>query len=216
MCVNSDCVTQIVPIAWFWNSISHTTLSWTALHYLFVWLFYMLISLPEMIFWVMFMAETKLENDLTEWLLNMWISYPALYGSWVFYAFGVIWPAVQLGTLSGINQPGYTNAAVHLALFLISWLFTGIVHVLGFPAVNRKFLRENGHEPGRLPAAKEAVAEEKAEEATEDAAAEATEDAAAEAEDTEEDAAEDAEDAAEDAADDADGEADDAFKTSDW
>jgi hypothetical protein len=52
MCVNSDCVTQIVPIAWFWNSFNHTTLGWTALTYFWIWFFYMLISIPELAFWI--------------------------------------------------------------------------------------------------------------------------------------------------------------------
>jgi len=52
MCVNSDCTVLIVPLAWFWNSLNHTTLSWTALTYFWVFLFNMLISLPEFIFWI--------------------------------------------------------------------------------------------------------------------------------------------------------------------
>lgn len=154
--------------------MGHTTLYLTAINYLMIFLFYMLISVPEMIFWVMFMAGVKLDNDLAEWLLNMWISYPGLYGGWVFYFLTWCLPAVQLGLLTttngGINQPGFTNAAVQLAMMMISWLFTGIVHTLGFPAVNRKFLRENGHEPSVLPGLS---AEEKNAAPTEEAAEEA-------------------------------------------
>jgi len=136
MCVNSDCKTKIVPIAWFWNSLNHTTLSWTALQYLWVWLFYMLISVPELIFWVMHMIG---EPALGTYLFYIWVQWPGLYGSWVLYFFTVLWPLIQLTAVTGINQPGYTNAAVQCAMFTITWLYTGIVHVLGYPYIIRMY-----------------------------------------------------------------------------
>lgn len=79
-------------------------------------------------------------------------------------------------------------------MFAVSWLFTGIVHALGFEAVNRKFLRENGHLPHTIPGAKSS--EEPAVESTEAAAAEESTEVAADTADDTEDAADEADDAA--------------------
>lgn len=141
MCINSDCVTTVVPIAWFWGSLSHTTLSWTALQYLWIWLFYMLISIPEMIFWVMHMVGSENNDNIGTYLLNIWVQWPGLYGGWILYFFTFLWPIIQMSSLTGTNQPGYANAAVQLVLCTITWLFTGIVHVLGFTHVNRMYER---------------------------------------------------------------------------
>lgn len=105
----------------------------------------------------------------------MWASYVGLYGSCVFYFFTVLFPAVQMASLSGINQPGFANAGVQLAMMMISWLFTGIVHILGYPFINRKFARW-GHLPHVLPGASvEEEASEDVANAADDAAAEAVE-----------------------------------------
>jgi len=201
MCVNSDCLVTLLPIGWFWGALSplDATLGWTALNYFWIFLFYMLISLPEMIFWIMSMAEVKWGH----WLFNMWVSYPGLYGSWIFYFFTFLWPIVQMGTLTNTSQPGYTNAAVQCVMGLIGWMFTGLVHVLGYEKLNRKYLREYGYTPNDLPT----IAEDKE---NQDAAEEkapvefiaAVVDAAEEPVD---------EDAVDDAVEDATDEADDAF-----
>jgi len=138
MCINSDCIVQTLPIAWFWNSLTHTTLSWTALQYLWVWLFYMLISVPEMIFWIMHMVGSP---EIGTYLFNIWVQWPGLYGGWILYFFTFLWPLIQLTALTGINQPGYTNAAVSLVMFTMAWLYTGIVHVLGYTYVQRMYER---------------------------------------------------------------------------
>jgi len=131
----------------------------------------------------------------------MWASYPGLYGSWIFYMFTVLFPLIQLTALSGINQPGYSNAAAMLAVGMITWLYTGIVHVLGFPFVNRKFARW-GHFPSVLPGASvEEDASEALANAADDAAAETVE-AVDEAEESFDAATDAAEDAVEDAGED--------------
>jgi len=126
----------------------------------------------------------------------MWASYPGLYGSWVFYFFTVLFPIIQLTALTTINQPGYTNAAVQLTMMLMTWLFTGIVHVLGYPYVNRKFARW-GHLPHVLPGAS---VEEAAEEVAEVVDVEEIE-AIEEAEESFDDAADVIEEVADDSAD---------------
>jgi len=113
-------------------------LSWTAINYLFIFLFYLLISVPEMVFWVVVMIG---ESTWGLWLFNIWVKWPGLYGSWILYFLTVLFPIIQLVNLAeiGNNQPGELNATVQLVMMLITWLFTGIVHVLGFPYVERKY-----------------------------------------------------------------------------
>lgn len=173
MCVNSDCLVKLVPVAWFWTSLAHTSLNWTALAYFFAFVFYLLIAVPELIFWCMYMFETPLENNLAPWLLNMWVTWPAHYGGWILFLFPWLFYAVQLSALT-LTQPGFVNAAVGLAMWLVMWLFHGIVHTLGFGPVNRKFERELGHDPSVIPTkkAEAPVAEEPAEEVEEEAEAE--------------------------------------------
>lgn len=76
----------------------------------------------------------------------MWASYPGLYGSWVCYFFAVLFPILQMAHLGtagngGITARGWSNAVLQLIMHLISWLYTGIVHVLGYPYVNRRYQR---------------------------------------------------------------------------
>jgi len=130
----------------------------------------------------------------------MWASYPGLYGSWIFYFFTVLFPLIQLISFTGINQPGYTNAALQFVMMMFAWLYTGIVHVLGYPYVNRKFARWN-HFPSVLPgASEEEYALEALTNAADDAAAETVE-----AVDEAEDSLDDATDAAEDAVEEVEG-----------
>lgn len=197
MCVNSSCTNKIVPVAWFWNSTAHTSMSWTALGYLMAWLFYLLVSMPEFIFWVMVLAKTELENNLAPWLFNMWASSVGLYGGWILYLLPWVMFAVQLGTTT-LSQPGYTNAAVHLAVWMVSWLFVGIVHTLGFEHINKKFRKEYGHEPFVIPTA---PVEEKAEPVAVEEEAPAEEDAPVE--DDEEEPLDEEEEEEEEEADDA-------------
>jgi len=190
----------MIPLAWFWQSLNHTTLSWMALNYLFIFLFYMLISIPELVFWIMVMIGDESKNNLNEWLFNMWASYVGLYGGWVMYGFNVLWPIVQLSQLTDPGLAGYTNSLVLLFMFAISWLYTGLVHTLGVPHINRKYRREYGHEPGVIPSDK---VEEPVAEAEPEAEPEAEE------EEAEEEPVEEEEEEPEDA--------DDAFnRTADW
>lgn len=175
-------------------------MSWTALAYLMAWIFYLLISVPEFIFWVMVLAKTGLKHNLAEWLFNMWVSYPGLYGGWILYLLPWVMYAVQLGTTT-LSQPGYTNAAVGIAMWMLSWLLTGIVHTLAFEHINRKYRRELGHEPNVIPSGP-------VEEVAEEPAAEVVEEAEEPAEEVEEDVDEEPVDDEEE-----EEEADDAFQS---
>lgn len=198
MCTNSSCTNKLVPVAWFWNATAHTSMSWTALAYLMAWIFYLIISVPEFVFWVMVLAKTEMKHNLAEWLFNMWVSYPGLYGGWILYLLPWVMYAVQLGTTK-LTEPGYINAAVGLAMWLLTWLLTGIVHTLAFEHVNRKFRRELGHEPNVIPSGPaEEVAEEPAPEPVE------TEEPAEEEEEVDEEPVDDEEE---------EEEADDAFQS---
>jgi len=68
----------------------------------------MLISVPELIFWIMSISGNKTGH----WLFNMWASYMGLYGSIIMYAFAMLWPIIQLSsysTVSGISDSSDVN-----------------------------------------------------------------------------------------------------------
>jgi hypothetical protein len=76
--------------------------NYTALQYLFVWVFYLIVAVPEFIFWIVFLVEDQ--DNLCEgtsgfWLFNMWASSFGLYGSWILYTATLIMPILQLEKL---------------------------------------------------------------------------------------------------------------------
>jgi len=107
-------------------------------------------------------------GEIGTYLLNIWVQYPGLYGGWILYFFTFLWPIIQMTALTGTNQPGYTNAAVQLVFATMSWLFTGIVHVLGFPYILRMYERTLVKEEAAAPAEVEEAAEEVEEEIEEE------------------------------------------------
>ena len=132
-----------LPIAWFWNNTAHPTKGYTALTYLFVWLFYLLISVPGMIFWIWQLVEAEEDKCVGAsgtWLFKMWSEYPGLYGSWILYFLTVLMPILQLGQINGdIFAAGYTNAIVQIVMLSLTWIATGVIHVLFVPALNQEW-----------------------------------------------------------------------------
>jgi len=102
-----------LPISWFWSNIEFVYLNpsqekasvnYTAIQYLFVWLFYLIVAVPEFIFWIVFLVEDQESCDSTIgfYLFNLWASYFGLYGSWILYSGTVIMPILQLERLKGV------------------------------------------------------------------------------------------------------------------
>jgi len=137
MLVNTGSTIEYLPLHWFWISLADVKLGWTALSYMWIFISYMVISFPEMVFWIMHMFGSQKGLEL----LNMWVSWPGLYGSWILYLFPVIFPIVQMVNLVQSNQPGYLNAAVSLIVMMISWLATGLVHVFGYKHVQSVYAK---------------------------------------------------------------------------
>jgi len=109
------------------------------MNYLFIFLFYLIISVPEFVFWILCLTD---KNQGNMWLFKMWASWPGLYGGWVLYFFTVLWPIVQMAELNNVTAFGFVNAQWQMLLFAITWLFTGIIHVLGVPFVKRQYKRD--------------------------------------------------------------------------
>jgi len=124
-----------VPLAWFWTNLAHPTIGYTAIHYLMVFLMYLIVGVLEFIFWMMYI----LEADGGAYLFNLWASYVGLYGSWILYILTWVFMAVELGRINGnIYLPGYINAIVQMTMFLLTWLGTGLVHVFYYDDLNAK------------------------------------------------------------------------------
>jgi len=105
---------------------------------MFIFIFYLLISVPEMIIWLVYMIG---ESSWAPKWLNIWVKWPGLYGSWILYFLTVLFPIIQIANLNvlGSNQPGSLNAVIQIIVLAITWIFTGVVHVLGFPYVERMY-----------------------------------------------------------------------------
>ena len=111
--------------------------------YLFIWLFYMIIAVPGMIFWIWQLVEADEDRCVGAsgtWLFKMWSEYPGLYGSWVLYFIPVLIPILQMGQLNGdVFAPTWINSIVQIAMMTLSWLATGLIHVLFVPALNQQW-----------------------------------------------------------------------------
>lgn len=132
-----------IPIGWFWTHLAHPTNGFTAATYLFIWLFYLIISIPQVIFWIWQLVEAegdKCEGISGTWLFNMWASYPGLYGSWILYFLPVLMPILQMAQINGdIFAPGWINAIVQVSMMTLTWLATGLIHILFVPALNQEW-----------------------------------------------------------------------------
>lgn len=74
------------------------------------------------------------------WLFKMWSEYPGLYGSWILYFLTVLMPILQMSQINGdIFAAGWINAIVQCSMLTLSWLATGIIHVLFTPALNQEW-----------------------------------------------------------------------------
>lgn len=96
-----------------------------------------------MIFWIWQLVEADEDRCVGAsgtWLFNMWSSYPHLYGSWILYFLTVLMPILQLSQLNGdIFAAGWINAIVQVSMMTLTWLATGIIHVLFVPALNQEW-----------------------------------------------------------------------------
>lgn len=145
-----------LPIGWLWSHVSHPTQGYTALTYLFIVIFYMIIAVPGFIFWVWQMVEDDADRCVGAsgtWLFKMWSEYPGLYGSWILYFLTVLMPILQLAQLNGdIFREGWINSIVQVSMMTLTWLATGIIHVLFVPALNQKWSdRCDGVQPKEAP-----------------------------------------------------------------
>ena len=105
-----------------------------------IWIFYMVIAVPGMIFFIWSLVESDAaacEGTSGSWLFNMWSSWAGLYGSWVLYFLPVLMFILQAAQINGdIFAPGWINAIVLSSMMTISWIATGMIHVLFVPALN--------------------------------------------------------------------------------
>lgn len=132
-----------LPIEWFWKSVANPTVGWTALGYLFIWLFYLIISVPGTIFFIWAMVEdaaAACEGTSGNWLFVFWSKWFGLYGSWVLYVIPPIMFIVQMAQINGdIYAGAWINAIVLTSMTVLSWVATGVIHVLFVPALKREF-----------------------------------------------------------------------------
>jgi len=155
----------------------HPTKGYTALGYFMTWLFYMLIALPGVIFYIWSLIEDEAaacEGISGAWLFTMWSKTAGLYGSWILYFLPVLMFILQLGQINGdIFAPGWINAQVLTAMLTISWIATGVIHILFTPALKQQLMdkcapKEEAPVAAEVPAEEEVVEESIEEEPTVD------------------------------------------------
>jgi len=124
-----------VPISWFWSHTQNPTMGWTSAMYLSTFLAYLIVAVPEFVFWMMYLANA----DMGPWLFKMWATWPAYYGCWGLYIFPIIFAIVQMAQINGdIFAAGWTNSIVQITMHSIVMVFTGVVHILALPSLIKK------------------------------------------------------------------------------
>jgi len=123
--------------------VAHPVHGWTALGYLFIWLFYLIIAVPGMIFFIWAMVEDAAAacgGMSGNMLFVFWSTWIGLYGSWVLYFLPPLMFILQLGQLNGdMFAPAWINAIVLTSMTVISWIVTGVIHVLFVPALKQEY-----------------------------------------------------------------------------
>jgi hypothetical protein len=132
-----------IPIGWFWTNLAHPTKGYTAMTYLFIWLFYLIDSIPAVVFWIWSLVEAeeaKCEGISGTWLFKIWSEWVGLYGSWILYFVPVLMPILQMGQINGdIFAPGWINAIVQVSMMTLTWLGIGLIHIFFVPALNQQW-----------------------------------------------------------------------------
>jgi hypothetical protein len=132
---SSGVIGYAVPISWFWSNTQNPTMGWTSAVYLSTFLGYLLIAVPEFIFWIMFLVNA----EGGPWLFKMWATWPGYYGCWFFYLFPIIFAIVQMAQNNGdINLPGWSNSIIQIVMHLLYMSFTGVVHIMALPSLIKK------------------------------------------------------------------------------
>lgn len=89
MKINSGGTDMHVPLNWLWDNLGSTNpLQYTAIQYLFVFIAYGVISLPELILWMMYLVY---DFDAL-FIFKEWASVVGLYIAGVVYFFPVLFP----------------------------------------------------------------------------------------------------------------------------
>jgi len=122
-----------------------------------------------MIFFIWAMVEdaaAACEGTSGNWLFVFWSQWLGLYGSWVLYFIPPLMFILQMSQINGdIFAPGWINAIVLTSMLVLSWVATGVIHVLFVPALKQEY--KDACAPKEAVAAEvpaEEVVEEKVEE----------------------------------------------------
>ena len=106
----------------------------------------LLVSFIQLIFWIWKIVEDDQDRCATDdktsgtYLFNIWSQYVGLYVSWILYFLPVLMPILQLAQINGVvSAAGYINAVVQLVMMILTWLATGIIHIIYTPDLQKQY-----------------------------------------------------------------------------
>ena len=120
-----------LPFTWFWKNLDSSTVGFAAAMYLSFFFGYLIVSVVELVAWILF----KMGNP---GFALLWVPLVGFWGSLVLYAFPVVFALLHIvvdvgkGGLGGTSTlPFYTTDLI-LGCIVggISWIAAGLIHVL--------------------------------------------------------------------------------------
>lgn len=165
-----------IPLVWMFGNLGSTTEGWMAGAYFAQFLLYLIVSVVELVAWIVYMTGSAE-------FASLWIGLIGYWGSLIAYALPPIFALLHLllvtGGLSGVMTA--TNATNDLFLMIVGfvlWVAHGLLHILFVP----RFLAHTATMAGCKCSVEEIAALEDLDEDADDEAKQAHETAKAEAE----------------------------------
>ena len=159
-----------LPFAWFWSNLNSSTAGWMAAMYMSYFFAYLIVSVVELVAWILF----KMGNP---GFALLWVPLVGFWGTIILYALPPIFALLHIilkttaGGLDGTSTAAYYTNDLILGLIIggILWVVHALIHILftgRFVAHAATFLKkecvcEEAKELGE-DATEEEIAEEKA------------------------------------------------------
>jgi len=120
-----------LPFAWFWKNLSSSTVGWAAAMYASFFFAYLIVSVIELVSWILF----KMGNP---GFALLWTPLVGYWGSIILYAFPVISAFLHIvlkvgsGGLGGTSTSAFYTNDLILGLIIggISWIAHALIHIL--------------------------------------------------------------------------------------
>jgi hypothetical protein len=115
--------TRAVPLSWWWERISEYggKSTFLGLSLMFSFLFYGVVSIPELVAWIMYMFN---DMDFARW----WFPNVGYWGTIIFYGMPTVFAFVQVARESTLIFPG-SWTLFQLISSLLIWITVMLIHI---------------------------------------------------------------------------------------